>query len=134
MSKYTCSFEDGCDKHPGRISGLCHEHLLAKKEQDRYQLRLRRSERETWLSMIRRCTDPRVREYKWYGGRGITVCDEWLGSYDKFIEHIGPKPDFSRSIDRIDNDGNYEPGNVRWATMKQQFLNSSNPFGRRTSI
>ncbi len=81
----------------------------------------------TWRGMNTRCSNPNAINWKYYGGRGIRVCDRWLNSFTDFatdIENeIGPKPTPSHSIDRIDNDGNYEPGNVRWATKKEQSMN-----------
>jgi len=78
--------------------------------------------------MRRRCTDPNHPNWKWYGGRGISVCDDWQQHFLHFFEHVGERPSPKHSLDRIDNDGNYEPGNVRWATAKQQQNN------RRTSL
>ena len=73
-----------------------------------------------------RCTNPNSHKYPRYGGRGITVCDEWLESFQAFYDHIGDAPTPKHSLDRIDNDGNYEPGNVRWATPHQQRVNQEN--------
>jgi hypothetical protein len=75
-----------------------------------------------WENMIQRCTNPRSTKYYNYGGRGIKVSPEFL-TFDNFIKHIGPRPSAGYSIDRIDNDGNYEPGNVRWATYVEQRAN-----------
>ena len=72
--------------------------------------------------MLDRCLNPRLPSYPYYGGRGITVCDEWIESFDAFLAHVGIRPE-GTSIDRIDNDGNYEPGNVRWATPSEQMRN-----------
>jgi hypothetical protein len=72
--------------------------------------------------MLKRCRDPKSPKYPAYGGRGITVCDEWL-DFTVFLSDVGPRPGPGYTIDRIDNDGNYEPGNVRWATPVQQSNN-----------
>lgn len=82
-----------------------------------------RSEYVAWANMRARCTRPVHRDWHNYGSRGITVCASWLTSFAAFIEHIGPKPSPELSLDRIDNDGHYEPGNVRWATNAQQQAN-----------
>jgi hypothetical protein len=77
-------------------------------------------EYEAWRSMRQRCTNPNVKQWKDYGGRGITVCKEWLESFTTFFKYIGKCPK-GKSIDRYpNNDGNYEPGNVRWATQQEQ--------------
>ena len=73
----------------------------------------------SWQSMKRRCTDKRCNRFEGYGGRGITVCARWLESFDNFLADMGVKPE-GRTLDRINNDGNYEPANCRWATPKEQ--------------
>lgn len=82
-----------------------------------------RSEYHIWLGMMQRCHDPRNLSYWRYGGRGISVCDEWRESFTAFLAHVGDRPTPKHSIDRIDGNGNYEPGNVRWATKKEQARN-----------
>lgn len=77
----------------------------------------------TWRAMNRRCHDVNFHKYALYGARGISVCSEWRESFWAFIEHVGEKPSAKHSIDRIDNDGNYEPKNVRWATASEQNAN-----------
>lgn len=81
------------------------------------------SEYDIWNGMKQRCENPNSRGYKNYGGRGITVCQEWIESFDAFYAYMGPRPT-NLSIDRINNDGNYEPGNCRWATAKEQAQNT----------
>lgn len=77
-----------------------------------------------WSRMWRRCTTPSVDRYPRYGGRGIKVCDRWK-KFDAFLEDMGPLPGPGYSIGRIDNDGNYEPGNCRWETLREQQANTS---------
>lgn len=77
-----------------------------------------------WNSMIVRCEDPNSAAFKNYGGRGITICDEWRYDFAAFYNHIGKRPSPKHSVDRINNNGNYEPGNVRWATEREQHNNT----------
>lgn len=72
---------------------------------------------------IDRCCNPKHPAYKNYGGRGISVFKEWIDDPIKFADYIGPRPSNKHSLDRINNDGNYEPGNVRWATDEEQSNN-----------
>jgi hypothetical protein len=77
-----------------------------------------------WLGMKSRCYDPGCNNYKRYGARGISVCKEWRSSFTAFLDHVGKRPSSEHSLDRIDNSGNYQPGNVRWATRMEQRRNS----------
>lgn len=76
-----------------------------------------------WDAMKARCCNLNNKHFKNYGGRGIRVCDRWLDSFANFLADVGRRPSPNHSIDRINNDGNYEPGNVRWATRHEQNLN-----------
>lgn len=76
-----------------------------------------------WGQMLRRCYARNLRCWGNYGGRGIKVCDEWRADFAAFFSHVGPRPSSAHSLDRINNDGDYEPGNVRWATRAQQSRN-----------
>lgn len=77
-----------------------------------------------WISLRSRCEDPNNNRYARYGGRGIKVCERW-SSFENFYADMGERPSLEHSIDRLDTDGNYEPGNVRWATRKEQARNKS---------
>lgn len=78
-----------------------------------------------WTQMLARCHDPSHIAWKHYGGRGIAVCPSWQHAMGArlFYAHIGPRPSRAHTVDRVDNDRGYEPGNVRWATPKQQAAN-----------
>jgi hypothetical protein len=73
--------------------------------------------------MKQRCNNPTNNHYDNYGGRGIAICERWLNSFPNFLADMGRKPSPELSIDRINNNGNYEPGNCRWATAKEQVRN-----------
>lgn len=82
-----------------------------------------------WRSMLARCKNPNLECYANYGGRGITVCDRWQESFEDFIADVGSRPSPLHTLDRIDNNAGYEPGNVRWATQDEQNRNKrSNHF------
>ncbi len=83
----------------------------------------RSAERLAWTNMKRRCNNEKSPRFKDWGGRGIKVCDRWLNSFENFLADVGIRPSTDHSIDRIDNDRNYEPDNVRWATKKEQIAN-----------
>jgi len=95
-------------------------------------------ERNVWNSMIQRCTNPNVRGYGCYGGRGVKVCQEWLDSFLAFYQCVGPRPSSRHTLERKNNDGDYEPGNVIWALPEEQYRNTRRnvrvPFAGKTMI
>lgn len=110
------------------IKPNCNKVVASKKAQlcathyDQDIFRKKKPLYRTWQSMKSRCYDSNTRDYNLYGGRGITVCERWLNSYDDFVADMGVRPE-GMTLDRINPDGNYEPGNVRWATPKEQITN-----------
>ena len=82
-------------------------------------------EYNAWLAAKQRCEGLTLAGYKNYGGRGIKVCERWKRSFENFLADMGRRPSVRHSLDRIDVNGNYEPGNCRWATRKEQNLNKT---------
>lgn len=81
------------------------------------------SEYTIWKGIVSRCENPKERCYKHYGGRGVIMCERWRSNFSNFLEDVGPRPSNKHSLDRIDVNGNYEPGNCRWATQIEQMNN-----------
>lgn len=113
--KYNCG-----KRVASKSAQLCSTHY----DQDIF--RIKKPFYRMWQSMKARCYSKNHESYYLYGARGIKVCDKWLASYENFerdILSLGKKPTPQHSLDRIDNNGNYELGNVRWATKKEQVDN-----------
>lgn len=107
--------------------------LRLQKSVERIQLlkthgRTKTSEHRAWTQIKSRCSNNKdEQKYANYGGRGIQVCERWMNSFEAFLEDMGPRPSAKHSIDRFpNNDGNYEPGNCRWATSVEQCNNKRN--------
>lgn len=100
--------------HLAKIHRLCHGDRMGHGYTTEYR---------SWYHAKGRCFNPTDKKYRRYGERGITMCAEWKNSYKSFLDYMGRKPSPKHSIDRINNDGNYEPGNCRWATAKEQSAN-----------
>ncbi len=105
VSSCGCLAKDLVTKHGGAVPGKLHP--LYKR----------------WLGMNERCRNPKADNYPRYGALGVRVCQEWQESFIAFAEYVGPKPGPGYTLDRIDPAGNYEPGNVRWATAHEQRIN-----------
>lgn len=130
--KKLCSVEKCTNKPAGK--GLCNMHYKRLRSNGSPDVvwpnrtkppRTKNAAYSIWLNMRGRCTNSNVPEYKHYGGRGISVCDRWKEKdkgFDNFLEDMGERPE-GLTLDRINNDGNYEPSNCRWATWSQQMLN-----------
>lgn len=107
---------------PSRSCGCLASELIAKRNTTHGMSKINMREYRIWCGMRHRCNNPRDRAYQSYGGRGIKVCDQWL-DFTNFLADMGRSPPGS-SLDRIDNDRGYEPGNCRWATQRQQARNT----------
>lgn len=124
-----CNINNCENKHKGH--GLCDKHLkklkkygdpLFGKESEQHGMK-KTKEYTSWCLMKRRCFNKKREDYKDYGGRGITVCDEWKNSFLAFYNDMGPRPTDKHSIDRIDNNKGYYKENCKWSTPTEQARN-----------
>lgn len=118
-------------KSPVKCAG-CRQDWRLPRQNEKHGLS-KSVEYTTWSRAVNRCHNPKNKVYRYYGARGISVCDLWRKSFLIFLKDMGKRPSNKHSLDRINNDGNYEPGNCRWATVLQQARNRHYPI-RNSSI
>lgn len=110
----SAKLNNGSTRSCGCLIGTSGTHLLSKT-----------TEYSIWTNIKTRCYNPKHRYFYRYGGRGIVLCERWSESFENFLADMGPRPSPKHTIDRINNDGNYEKANCRWATMQEQQNNKS---------
>jgi hypothetical protein len=113
----------GCRLDRLKREGLTHGHVRGGRATKTY---------ESWVAMLGRCYNPNGPKYRYYGGRGISVCEQWRNSFEVFLRDMGERPK-ALTLDRIDPCGNYEPANCRWATRREQNLNTRRSIAKRAA-
>lgn len=129
LGLFTCDCGNQVSLHAGRtLNGKKRSHCGCQTDRGTHRTHGMRNSREysSWMSMKARCLYPNNKDYPRWGGCGITICPEWVASFEAFYSHIGERPP-GTTLDRINTTRDYEPGNVRWATHQEQQRN------RRTS-
>ena len=122
---YGSSLKSGHSRSCGCLKlETCVKSMLSGRGLSSPTLNYKKPEYRIWCAMKDRCNRQKNKNYADYGGRGIRVCNEWNDSFEAFYSSVGQRPTSLHSIDRIDNDGDYEPGNVRWATQSDQARNT----------
>jgi len=126
-AKFLCQCGNEFIGHINRVvaghTTSCGCGIIRNKRQSKPIISQFRAEYNTWIHIKMRCLNPKNQDYKYYGGRGIKVCDRWLESFDNFLEDMGPRPSKKHSVDRKEVNGDYTPDNCKWATTKEQARN-----------
>ena len=131
FGRKTTAFKCRCQC--GKIAVVCSQHLREGRSKScgcqrpgglKTHGRSKTAEHQIWSQMKARCLNQRSANWPSYGGRGITICDEWRNSFEQFMSDMGPRPSKRHSVDRIDNGRGYSPDNCRWATLTQQARNT----------
>ena len=127
-----CTYSEQPRKKKMLVKGYCDKHYQRYRKYGNanivktYDNRTKHPLYEVWRNMKQRCLNTNRKDYIRYGGRGITVCEEWRNDFPTFVKDVGKRPSKKHLLDRIDNDGNYEPDNVRWLSTKESAINKSN--------
>ncbi|KKL78882.1 hypothetical protein LCGC14_2020410 [marine sediment metagenome] len=120
--RYNCSEKGRVKNKEYNKQHYLSYHEEVRKQQRGYQCTVEGYLRCKYGDMLRRCNDPEHKSYKYYGGRGIKICERWW-KFSDFLKDMGECPD-GLSLERVNNNGNYEPGNCKWATQKEQCNNN----------
>lgn len=126
-----CGVEKSIESYPLRhgkvVSCGCHSReKVAERNKKGKHLMSHSPEYVVWTGMKQRCENENATSFPRYGAAGITVCEEWSNSFESFLSYMGKRPSMKHTLDRIDNSKGYEPGNCRWATLKEQAANKTN--------